>query len=73
MSNTSASITLAYHTVGDLDVKLDLYLPPNVSGAIPAIIAFHGGFLSVGDRRPSPFIPMWMLGLSPSVKLAQLN
>ncbi|KAF7976402.1 hypothetical protein HWV62_6797 [Athelia sp. TMB] len=63
MSNTPTPITLAYHTVDELDVKLDLYLPPNASGAIPAIIAFHGGFLSIGDRSPSPFIPMWMLDM----------
>ncbi|KAF7968617.1 hypothetical protein HWV62_30009 [Athelia sp. TMB] len=63
MSNTPTPITLAYHTVDELEVKLDLYLPPSASGAIPAIVAFHGGFLTVGDRRPSPFIPMWMLDM----------
>lgn len=56
------SLTLVYLKVDELEVKLDLYLPPDAHGTLPAIIVLHGGFLTVGDRSPSPFVPMWMLG-----------
>lgn len=77
MSNIPTPQTLVYQTVDKLEVKLDLYVPPNVTGSLPAIICFHGGGLTVGDRYPGPMTATWLLGsfnltIFPKPKLIRL-
>ena len=62
MSNIPDPQTFVYSTVGNLEVKLDLYVPPNATGTLPAIVCFHGGGLTVGDRYPGPMTATWLLG-----------
>lgn len=58
------TLTLVYHKVDELEIKLDLYLPTNdpKDKSLPVIIAFHGGGLFIGDRSPSGAMPMWLRG-----------
>ena len=62
MVNIPKPHTLVYSKIEDLEIKLDLYLPPNAAGALPAIIFFHGGGLTVGDRHDGTMSTMWLLG-----------
>jgi hypothetical protein len=63
MSNIPQAQTFVYSTVDKLEVKLDLYVPPNATGSLPAIICFHSGGLMVGDRYPGPMpTAAWLLG-----------
>jgi len=64
MSNIPTAQTFVYSTVDKLEVKLDLYVPPNVTGSLPAIICFHGGGLTVGDRYPGPMTATWLLEMA---------
>ena len=52
-------ITLVYKRVADLDLALDVY-PPTTTGATthPALVYFHGGGLTVGDRKS--WFPTWL-------------
>ncbi|KAH9916852.1 Alpha/Beta hydrolase protein [Fomitopsis serialis] len=52
-------LTVTYSRVGSLDIKLDIEVPahPN-SGALPAVIYFHGGGMVAGSRRDALF-PEW--------------
>lgn len=47
--------TLVYSRVGDLDIHIDLYLPPPTPEPevplIPAVIFFHGGGMFRGNRK----------------------
>jgi acetyl esterase/lipase len=62
MSNIPEPQTFVYSTVGNLEVKLDLYVPPNATGTLPAIICFHAGALTVGDRHMGHMNAVWLLG-----------
>jgi acetyl esterase/lipase len=62
MANIPKPQTLVYSTIGNLEIKLDLYLPPNATGALPAIVFFHGGGLTVGDRHDGTMSATWLLG-----------
>jgi acetyl esterase/lipase len=62
MSDAPAPLTLIYSRVDRLELKLDLYLPPNATGALPAIVSFHGGGLTVGVRHLGPMSPVWLFG-----------
>lgn len=58
-------ITLVYSKVDGLELKVDIYLPPNATGSMPAIICWHGGGMVVGDRKPRDTqITTWMIGMS---------
>lgn len=61
MSNLPEPLTLTYSAADDLEIKLDLYVPPNTNGALPAIISFHGGGLTVGSREDVLNEP-WLCG-----------
>lgn len=65
MSNEQGStvVTVAYKTVNEQDVLLDLYPPDPLAGpllrpSVPAIIYFHGGGLTVGNRQS--WFPGWL-------------
>jgi len=63
----ASPLTLVYHKVDELEIKLDLYLPTKsnhhkAGAALATIVAFHGGGLFIGDRRPTAFVPMWLHG-----------
>src|ERR1700733_10039867 len=62
MSSIPTPLTFAYLTVDKLELKLDLYLPLSVTGALPAIICFHGRGLLVGNHQPGPMLAVWFLG-----------
>ncbi|MBA3607108.1 MAG: alpha/beta hydrolase [Chthoniobacterales bacterium] len=42
---------LVYKRVGTTELKIDLYLPKNVSGQPPMILCIHGGGWSRGNKR----------------------
>jgi len=56
--------TLAYKQVGTQDVLFDIYLPeiPPLEGngtvSVPAVVYFHGGGLTVGNRES--WFPFWL-------------
>lgn len=54
-------LTFTYKQVGSLPIELDVY-PPTSSGnqdaAVPVLIWFHAGGLTVGDRKT--MIPNWL-------------
>ena len=64
-------VTLAYKRIGDLDIHLDVHLPkessinidarPSSSTPLPAVIYFHAGGLTVGER--SSWFPTWLHGM----------
>ena len=56
--------TITYSHVHDLEIQLDLYLPPDVSqGPKGAIIFFHGGGMVAGGRKTLQY-EGWLLGKS---------
>ncbi|OSD07305.1 alpha/beta-hydrolase [Trametes coccinea BRFM310] len=62
MSTSSDALTVVYKVVGGTDIQLDLYpphqLPAIGTAEVPAVIYFHGGALTVGDRRS--WFPHWL-------------
>ncbi|KAI0260665.1 alpha/beta-hydrolase [Gloeopeniophorella convolvens] len=51
--------TVAYKQVGDLTLYIDVYPPATTSeGAVPAVVFFHGGGMTVGDRKS--WFPTWL-------------
>lgn len=48
---TSTPMTHTYKTVGDCQIKADVYRPPAASAPTPAIIYIHGGCLIYGSRK----------------------
>lgn len=64
MSSLPSPLTLTYSTAGKLELKLNLHLPPNATGALPAIVCFHGGYLIVGDRQPGRMSAVWLLEMA---------
>ncbi|KZP20822.1 alpha/beta-hydrolase, partial [Athelia psychrophila] len=42
--------TLVYSKVDDLELKVDIYLPPSATGNMPVVVCYHGGGLVIGDR-----------------------
>jgi acetyl esterase/lipase len=57
-------LTLPYKSVDGNPINLDIYPPILLDGpsiltrCIPAVIYFHGGGLTVGNRRS--WIPVWL-------------
>ena len=63
MANIPEPLTLVYSKIKDLEIKLDLYLPPDATGTLPVIIFFHGGGLTVGNRQDTTRSETrWLLG-----------
>lgn len=52
--------TITYSRVGSLDIKLDLYIPPEPKqGLVPALVHFHGGGMIAGCRK-TLFFQHWL-------------
>lgn len=50
LSNVQARLDLVYATYGDREMHLDLFLPKEVSGPVPAVMVIHGGGWLKGDK-----------------------
>ncbi len=50
-SRVDAPTTCTYKTVGDCELKCDVYLPAGVSGPAPTIVLIHGGALINSSRK----------------------
>ena len=59
--SSSNPLTIVYKVVDDLPIHVDVY-PPTIpvlsSSPIPAVIYFHGGALTVGNRKS--WFPTWL-------------
>ena len=54
--------TVAYKKLGDLTLYIDVYPPtPKSDGPVPAVVYFHGGGMTVGDR--ASWFPTWLHSL----------
>jgi acetyl esterase/lipase len=53
--------TIPYKQLGDLTLYIDVY-PPTTTiidpGPVPAVVFFHGGGMTVGDR--TSWFPTWL-------------
>ncbi|KAE9404896.1 alpha/beta-hydrolase [Gymnopus androsaceus JB14] len=66
MSSTNSPLTLTYKTVKNVPIQLDVYPPTqagdstsvNGAGEIAAVLWFHGGGLTFGNR--TNFFPKWL-------------
>ncbi|KAE9404851.1 alpha/beta-hydrolase [Gymnopus androsaceus JB14] len=66
MSSTNSPLTLTYKTVKNVPIQLDVYPPTkagdstsvNSAGEIAAVLWFHGGGLTFGNR--TNFFPKWL-------------
>jgi acetyl esterase/lipase len=45
-----APVTVTYKTVGEAELKMDVYSPANVQPGTPAVVVLHGGAWVGGDR-----------------------
>ena len=52
--------TIAYKQLGDLTLYIDVYPPTTTTGPgpVPAVVFFHGGGMTVGDRKS--WFPTWL-------------
>ena len=52
--------TFVYKCVENVAIRFDAYLPPKIppTGKLPAVVYFHGGGLTVGNRRS--WFPDWL-------------
>ena len=58
-----ASIT--YSQVGSLEIKLDLYQPPELKeGLVPALVHFHGGGGMIAGCRKDLHFVKWLKGMA---------
>lgn len=67
-TNQDNCITIVYKQVYDIPLLLDLYLPKaeidsttTTVKPVPAVIYFHGGGLTVGNRKS--WFPSWLRGM----------
>ncbi|EIN13448.1 alpha/beta-hydrolase [Punctularia strigosozonata HHB-11173 SS5] len=54
--------TLIYSRVGDLEIKIDVYVP-ETTGEAPIVLWYHGGGLTSGSRDDD-LLPTWLLDAS---------
>ena len=57
--------TITYKRVSNLEIKIDLTLPPSstMDSPLPALIYYHGGGLLSGHRTEEDvFFPPWIKG-----------
>ena len=54
--------TVTYSRIDNLEIQLDLYLPPGLKeGSVPALVHFHGGGMIAGCRK-TLFFQQWLKG-----------
>ena len=54
--------TITYSRIDNLEIQLDLYLPPELNeGSVPALVHFHGGGMIAGCRK-TLFFQQWLKG-----------
>ncbi|CDO77134.1 hypothetical protein BN946_scf184657.g9 [Trametes cinnabarina] len=62
MATPVDALTFVYKTVGDIGIHLDLYPPAQLAATgsreVSAVIYFHGGALTVGNKRS--WFPFWL-------------
>jgi acetyl esterase/lipase len=52
-------LTIPYKQIGDLSLYIDIYSPTtDADYPVPAVIFFHGGGMTVGDR--TSWLPIWL-------------
>ena len=57
-------LTMVYKLINDLPIHLDVYPPSDLSATaveipmFPAVVYFHGGALTVGNRKS--WFPAWL-------------
>lgn len=64
-------LDVCYKKIGQIPVRLNVYYPPNLDSSsahpgsphprLPAVVYFHGGGLTVGNR--TSWFPTWLKGL----------
>ncbi|KAI0299639.1 alpha/beta-hydrolase [Multifurca ochricompacta] len=66
--------TIAYKQVGELTLYIDVYPPPTGTTSyrpVPAVVFFHGGGMTVGDR--SSWLPIWLCRRTTATGLAFIS
>lgn len=58
LSDATILRDLIYKRVGDVSLKIDLYLPKSLTSPPPMILCIHGGGWSRGNKRQCPAIMM---------------
>lgn len=54
-----APTTIPYKQLGDLTLYIDVYPPlTQTDASVPALVYFHGGGMTVGDR--TNWFPTWL-------------
>ncbi len=55
---------IVYRTANNVDLKLDLYLPPNRKTPVPVVMVIHGGGWVAGDKEENAltFLPYLAMG-----------
>jgi acetyl esterase/lipase len=55
---------IVYRTVNNVDLKLDLYLPPNRKPPVPVVMVIHGGGWVAGNKEENAltFLPYLAMG-----------
>lgn len=43
-------LTIPYSVVDGLEINIDLYVPPGITGSAPAVVFYHGGGIVSGSR-----------------------
>lgn len=64
-------LDIPYATLSDAQ-KLDIYLPENISGLMPVIVAIHGGAFMMGDKGDDQVKPM-LEGLKRGFAVISIN
>lgn len=66
--------TITYSHVDDLEIQLDLYLPPDVPpGPKGAIIFFHGGGMVAGGRKTLSYEEWLISGFIKSTRVIHFS
>ena len=56
LSDATVIDNLAYEKVGDVKLRVDLYLPKNASSKPSMILCIHGGGWSGGNKKQCPAV-----------------
>lgn len=69
---------LVYHTANNYEDKLDVYLPPDVSGPLPVVIMIHGGGWIEGNKEEHvlqllPYLQMGFAAVNVEYRLGRVS